>query len=87
MKLLTPHTAEWFAALEACNSQQADMTRYAIGLAKRDDVCSVCGTAPASDYKVAGVQFSKDIGATIRLCNDCKGIRTGAGEKFEKLPA
>jgi hypothetical protein len=85
MKFLTPHTAEWFAALESCNPQQAAMTRQIIGLAKRDDACSVCGDDPASDYKVTGVQFSKDIGATTRLCDDCQGIRASQGEKLVKL--
>jgi hypothetical protein len=37
MKYLTPHTAEWFSALEACNPEQVAMTKQIISLA---------GTAP-----------------------------------------
>ena len=86
MEYLTPHTAEWFAALEACNPAQAAMTKQIIGLAGREDACSACGDDPASDYKVEGVQFNPKIGATIRLCDDCRKIRTSVqGEKLVKI--
>ena len=86
MNYLRPHTAEWFSALESCDSTQAAFTKQIIDLAGRTDVCSVCGDAPASDYKVVGAQFSPLIGATIRLCDDCREIRrTTNGESFVKF--
>ena len=75
MTYLTPHTAEWFSALESSNPNQAAMTRQIISSAGRSDVCSVCGDTPATDYKVVGAQFSTAIGASIRLCDDCREIR------------
>lgn len=78
MKYLTPHTPEWFSALDSCNRAQAAATKQILTMAGRDDVCSVCGDDPASDYKVVGVKFSTDIGATIRLCDDCRTIRSNS---------
>src|SRR5580658_6589345 len=75
MNYLTPHTDEWFNTLESCDSSQATITRQVVLLAGRSDVCSVCGDSPASDYKIIGQHFSPEIGATIRLCHDCKEIR------------
>ena len=83
---LTPHTAEWFTALESCNAMQAAQTRQIIKLAGKSDVCSVCGDAPATDYKVDGAIFALDVGATVRLCDDCREIRKSSqGESFRKL--
>jgi hypothetical protein len=75
MNYLIPHTTEWFDALESCNPQQAAMTRQIVDLAGRTDVCPVCGDFPALDYKVVGASFTPQIGATIRLCDDCREIR------------
>jgi len=75
MNYLTPHTAEWFAALESCNAAQAAAAKQIIKLAGRTDVCSVCGDEPATDYKVVGMQFTPSTGATTRLCDDCREVR------------
>lgn len=75
-----PHTAEWFAALEALNPRQAAHTRQIIESAGRKDVCGVCGDAPASDFKVGGVTLA------IRLCDDCRNIRGSMmSENYEPL--
>jgi hypothetical protein len=86
MTYLTPHTNEWFIALESFDGKQAAMTKQILGLAGRNDVCSVCGDEPASNYKVADRQFSPTVGATIRLCDDCREIRSSSmSESYIKL--
>ena len=83
---LTPHTPEWFSALEACNPAQAAITKQIVALAGRADVCSVCGDDSAKDYKLVGVQFGPNTAATIRLCDDCRQIRSKMhGESFSLL--
>lgn len=72
---LKPHSSEWFRALEAYNPAQAAATRQIIALAGRDDVCSICGDHPSSDYQLGGEHLDRDAVATIRLCDDCRDIR------------
>jgi len=80
-----PHTPEWFAALKAFDPGQAAHTRQIITMAKRDDVCSVCGDDPATDYKATMADMPAKAVATIRLCDDCHQIRTRSGESFVAL--
>jgi len=68
MTHLTPHTHEWFKALESVNPTQAAMSAMLIELAGRTDICSVCGDDPAKDYKIVGVKLGGNVDATIRLC-------------------
>jgi hypothetical protein len=79
---LTPHTPEWFAALEQWDPPKAMMTRKIIELTGRTDVCSICGDDPASDYRLAEEHRPAGGADTLRLCNDCVGIRREAGEPF-----
>lgn len=86
MRYLTPHTPEWFTALELCNQEQASATRQVVQLAKGVDVCSICGDRPTIDYKIVGTQFASGTGATIRLCDDCREVRRSVyGESFIRL--
>jgi hypothetical protein len=81
-----PHTAEWFKALEAFDPQQAAHTRKILRLAGRTDVCGVCGDDPATDYKLTGKNLHADGVATVRLCDDCRTIRTSnLGESYTLL--
>lgn len=82
---LTPHSKEWFEALEKFNAQQAAHTRQVINLAKSDEVCSVCGDDPASDYRLIHPVPSQGAPDTIRLCDDCRMIRERSGESFVSL--
>jgi hypothetical protein len=79
------HTPEWFAALEAVDPRQAAHTRQIVAMAKSADVCSVCGDDPATDYKATMADMPAKAVATIRLCDDCHQIRSGAGESFIAL--
>lgn len=83
---LKPHSPEWFAALEAFNPFQAVHARGMIQMAKRSDVCSVCGNDPASDYKLVHPTPADDAVATIRLCDDCRTIREKDGESYQPYP-
>ncbi len=86
MTYLTPHTPEWFKALESINPMQAAMTKQIIELAGKPEACSLCGDYPTADYKVVGVRFGSNTDATIRLCDDCRDIRGETqDESYEAL--
>lgn len=82
---LTPHTDEWFTAMEQWDPPKAMMTRKVIEMAGRSDVCSVCGDDPASDYYLAGEHRPTAGPDTLRLCDDCVLIRRASGEPFLPL--
>ena len=79
---LTPHSEEWFAALERWDPAQAQMTMQVIRMAGRADVCSVCGDDPADDYRLHEQYRSAEGVDTLRLCDDCLQIRRAGGEPF-----
>jgi hypothetical protein len=84
---LKPHSPEWFEALEKSNPKQAAQTRQILSASGRDDGCSVCGDIPARDYTLASEQAVAAVVATLRLCQDCLGIRRDVhGENFVLLP-
>jgi hypothetical protein len=79
----SPHSPEWFQALERFDAGQAAHTRQIIALAGGRDVCSVCGDRPAPAYQILKVKFAEGAVATIRLCDDCRDIRRELhGEDF-----
>ena len=80
----TPHTEEWFHALEKFNPRQAEMTLAIVNAAGRTDVCSICGDHPATDYQIVDSPLANDAVATTRLCDDCKIIQGGNFEPFMK---
>jgi hypothetical protein len=78
---LRPHTSAWFEQLMLRDTQQAIHTGQIIAAAGREDVCSICGDTPARDY-----QLASDASVTIRLCTDCREIRsTNYGEEFQPM--
>lgn len=82
---LTPHTPEWFTALEQWDPPKAMMTRKVIELAGRMDVCSICGDDPAKDYRLEANHRPPGGVDTLRLCDDCVAIRRQAGDPFIPL--
>lgn len=82
----TPHTPDWFKALGAFNPMQAAQTQQMVTMAGSDEVCSVCGDDPAADYQIVANSLPANAVATIRLCDDCLGIRTAAGEHYAPFP-
>ena len=80
---LKPHSKEWFEAPEKQNPAQASQTKQIISMAGSDDVCSVCGDEESKDYKLEGSEAAPGIAVSLRLCDDCLGIRKSMhGEKF-----
>jgi hypothetical protein len=43
----------------------------------------VCGDDPAQDYRLPKPYWAAGGVDTLRLCDDCLGIRHGMGEPFE----
>jgi hypothetical protein len=76
MQFLQPHTLEWFSALHAVNPYLSSLTRQTLRQAGRIDVCSICGDARCQDFLVMGSIFESNIGATMRLCNSCRELRS-----------
>lgn len=83
---LRPHTPEWFAALEIWDPPKAEMTRQVVKCFGSVEVCSICGDNPARDYRLEEAQRPAGGVDTMRLCEDCLGIRRAVGEVFEPLP-
>lgn len=81
----TPHSDAWFRALALRNPGQATHSRKIIELAGRTDVCTVCGDDPAIDLRLIEEGVPPDQSFTMKLCDDCRAIRTGVGECFEPL--
>jgi len=75
-----------FDALSAFNAPQAAHTRQIVQMAGHIHVCSVCGDEPASDYHLDGRDLPRNAVRTLRLCEDCLGIRQAQGEPFMPLP-
>ncbi len=67
--MLQPHSSEWFEHLLLTNTQQAMHTGAIIAAAGREDICSICGDEPAPPHRLADGEW------TMRLCDDCVGIR------------
>ncbi|MDR6962086.1 hypothetical protein J2W43_006107 [Pseudomonas brassicacearum] len=74
LKLLCPHSSEWFASLRDWNPKQAAMTEAAVTAAGTSDVCSICADAPARDYAFVSPPAAGP--GTIRLCDDCLDIQS-----------
>lgn len=72
---LKPHTPEWFKALAAFDPVKAAVTKIVVETLGRDDVCSICGEAPARDYHLERLASQKNAVATIRLCGDCYKVK------------
>lgn len=73
--LLVPHTEEWLAVLSRQNPQQAKLARVIREASGEPDGCTVCGDVPARNYKLANGVRQPDTVLTMRLCDDCRGIR------------
>jgi len=69
--LIKPHTRAWFADLT--RRADADSIRLGVFAArnikhyKSKEICSVCGDTPSKEMKFDTL--------TLRLCDDCHGIR------------
>ena len=63
--------------MEAYSPDEVAYIRNIVALAGRIDVCSVCGDHPAKDYQlVSEALLPSSAVATLRLCEDCRRIRS-----------
>ncbi len=86
MRLVKPHTDDWFTGLEHFNPQQATQTRLLIELSHSSRVCSICGDKDSLDYYVTNSPLLCKEYATLRLCADCVVVRESRhGEKLARL--
>jgi hypothetical protein len=67
----TPHTPEWFRAMQDFDPVKAEIAKDAIASSGRAEVCSICGDLPADDYQIIDRYMPSNAVATIRLCDDC----------------
>ena len=67
----TPHTPEWFRAMQAFDPVKAEIAKDVIATAGRMDICSICGDSPADDYQIIDRYMPSNAVATIRMCDDC----------------
>jgi hypothetical protein len=83
-----PHTEDWFRSMASFRPDHATHTKRIIEAAGRTDVCGVCGDHPAQDFEIVGIDIPSDAPATIRLCDDCRKIRSSTqGETFKPWTA
>lgn len=80
-----PHTEEWFSALQLRAPDQAAMVRATLAAAGSTEVCSICGDDPATDMRLVEAGVSAQESFTLKLCDDCRGIRGAAGERLEEM--
>jgi hypothetical protein len=86
MKHLSPHSKEWFTALAKMDPQQAAATKKFIKTSGSENICSMCGDHPASDYELADKWFDSETPVTYRLCEDCLStLATNEGERLIPL--
>src|SRR5688572_26413390 len=67
----TPHTPEWFRAMEDFDPVKAEIAKDVIAAKGQLAVCSICGDDPADDYQIIDRYMPSNAVATIRLCDDC----------------
>jgi hypothetical protein len=84
---LIPHSSEWFEKLTLQNAHQAMLTGVLIKAAGHDNICSICGDDPASDYVLVDPVPAEGEVSSLRLCTVCRDIRGMQGELFEPATA
>jgi hypothetical protein len=83
--VLRPHSPEWFLAMDNWDPVKAAVTRFVVDQAGREDICSVCGDDPATDYRIEKGFRPPGGPDTLRLCDDCLVIRRSSGDPFEAI--
>lgn len=82
LERIEPHSERWFGIVEKVEPRLAAIARMSIHRQKSVKVCSSCGD-PAQDYMLMNsADFMPGV-PSLRLCDECLGIRRGFGEKYE----
>lgn len=79
MEEIEPHTPYWWSVIDRVEPQLAALSRHAVVSEGGTDVCTSCGDQPASRYRVVNGAETMPGVPSLRLCDDCIGIRRGMG--------
>ena len=79
MEEIEPHTPYWWSVIDRVEPRLAALSRHAVVSEGSTDVCTSCGDQPASPYRVANGAETMPGVPSLRLCDDCIGIRRGMG--------
>lgn len=79
MEQIEPHTEYWFSVVERVEPKLALLSRHVVTAEERVDVCGSCGDRPVTDYRLVNGAETMPGVPSLRLCEDCVGIRRGMG--------
>jgi len=79
MEEIEPHTPYWWSVIDRVEPQLAALSRHAVISEGSINVCTSCGDEPASPYRVVNGAETMPGVPSLRLCDDCIGIRRGMG--------
>ncbi|MCQ4632659.1 hypothetical protein GB927_021640 [Shinella sp. CPCC 100929] len=85
MEKIGPHSDMWFSIVDRVEPRLGALARIMIENEKSALVCSSCGDEPITDYRIANAAEAMPGVPSLRLCEDCVGIRRGFGERLESL--
>ncbi|KJS34786.1 MAG: hypothetical protein VR70_16960 [Rhodospirillaceae bacterium BRH_c57] len=79
MEEIEPHTQYWWSVVDRVEPRLGALSRQAVSSMGGNEVCSSCGDEPAYPYRVVnGAEILPGV-PSLRLCDDCLGIRRGMG--------
>ena len=79
MEEIEPHTPYWWSVIDCVEPRLAALSRHAGVSEGSTEVCTSCGNQPASPYRVVNGAETMPGVPSLRLCDDCIGIRRGMG--------
>lgn len=79
MEEIEPHTAYWWSAVDRVEPRLAALSRLVVASEGSVEVCTSCGDQPASAYRLVNGAETMPGVPSLRLCEDCIGIRRGMG--------
>lgn len=79
-----PHSELWFSIVDRVEPNLGAIARASIAAAGTADACSSCGD-PAKDFRLVNIAEAMPGVPSLRLCDDCVGIRRSFGEQLEPL--
>lgn len=77
MEEIEPHTPYWWSVIDRVEPRLGALSRQAVLSMGGSDVCSSCGDEPAYPYRVVNGAETMPGVPSLRLCDDCLGIRRG----------
>lgn len=79
MEEIEPHTLYWWSLIDRVEPRIAALSRHAVALGGSIEVCTSCADQPAASYRVVNGAEAMPGVPSLRLCDDCIGIRRGMG--------